>query len=77
MARALPMVARILARLRTMPGSAMRRATSPSSKAATTRRVEAAERGPEAVAPVQDERPAEAGLEALQGEALEQFAARP
>ena len=37
------------------------------------RGIEAAEGGPEAVAPVQDERPAEAGLEALQGEALEQL----
>ena len=72
-ATALPIVASILAPLRTIPASAIRRSRSAASKAATTARIEAPERGPEGLALAQDRRPRQAGLERLEREPLEQL----
>ncbi len=59
-AAALPIVASILAPLRTIPASAIRRARSVASNAATTAGSKPAERRPEGLALAQDRRPRQA-----------------
>ena len=71
-----------LARLRTMPGSARQRSTSSSPKAATTAGSKPAKHRAVALALVQDRRPRQPGLGALEDQELEQppgvaLAARP
>ena len=70
-ARALAIVASILARLRMMPGSASSRSTSSSPNAATAGDGEPGEGGAEVLPLAQDRQPGQAGLEGLQGEPLE------
>ena len=69
---ALVIAARIFSRLRTIPASAISRATSRSSNCATTSASKPAKASRNAGALAQDGQPGQAGLERLEGEALEQ-----
>jgi hypothetical protein len=70
-ARALPTVAWILARLRMIDASCTSRSTSPAVIAATLANVEAPERLPKRVPLAEHDRPAQADLEHAQRERLE------